>query len=104
MRDIRGRVAFVTGGASGIGLGIAAACLDAGMSVAIADVRDDHLATAVKELGAAPGTLHAMRLDVADRQGRTAMTWAQGVFLATHPPEVKPQTIALLKQLQGGAS
>jgi ankyrin repeat protein len=44
------------------------------------------------------------RLDVADKQGRTALTWAQGVFLATHPPEVKPQTIALLKQLQGGAS
>lgn len=44
------------------------------------------------------------RLDVADKQGRTAMTWAQGVFLATHPPESKPQTIALLKQLQGGAS
>jgi uncharacterized protein len=44
------------------------------------------------------------RLDVADKQGRTALTWAQGVFLATHPPETKPQTIALLKQLQGGAS
>jgi uncharacterized protein len=44
------------------------------------------------------------RLDAADKQGRTAMTWAQGVFLATHPPEVKPQTIALLKQLQNGAS
>ncbi len=44
------------------------------------------------------------RLDVADKEGRTAMTWAQGVFLATHPPEPKPQTIALLKQLQGGAS
>jgi NAD(P)-dependent dehydrogenase (short-subunit alcohol dehydrogenase family) len=74
MRDIKGRVAFITGGASGIGLGIAGAFLDAGMSVAIADLRDDHLATAVKELGAAPGTLHAMQLDVADRDamGRAA--------------------------------
>lgn len=44
------------------------------------------------------------RLDVADNQGRTALTWAQGVFLATHPPEAKPETIALLRQLQGGAS
>jgi hypothetical protein len=43
-------------------------------------------------------------LDKADHQGRTAMTWAQGVFLATHPPEAKPQTIALLKQLQSGHS
>ncbi len=42
------------------------------------------------------------RLDVADKQGRTPMTWAKGVFLATHPPEAKPRTIALLTQLQGG--
>jgi hypothetical protein len=40
-------------------------------------------------------------LDRADGQGRTAMTWARGVFLATHPPEAKPRTIALLEQLQG---
>jgi ankyrin repeat protein len=44
------------------------------------------------------------RLDAADNQGRTAMTWARGVFLATHPPELKPQTVALLKQLQNGTS
>jgi ankyrin repeat protein len=44
------------------------------------------------------------RLDVADKQGRTVMTWAQGVFLATHPPEAKPHTIALLKELQNSAS
>jgi hypothetical protein len=37
---------------------------------------------------------------VADKQGRTPMTWARGVFLATHPPEAKPMTIALLQQLQ----
>ena len=42
------------------------------------------------------------RLDVADKQGRTPMVWAKGVFLATHPPEAKPKTIALLAQLQGG--
>ena len=42
------------------------------------------------------------RLDVADKQGRTPLTWAKGVFLATHPPEAKPRTIALLTQLQGG--
>jgi len=41
--------------------------------------------------GAATGT--------ADREGRTPMAWAQGVFLATHPPEAKPGTVALLKQL-----
>ena len=41
------------------------------------------------------------RLDVADQQGRTPLSWAKGVFLATHPPEAKPKTVALLTQLQG---
>ena len=41
------------------------------------------------------------RLDVQDNEGRTLMRWAQGEFLATHPPEAKPSTIALLKRLMG---
>ena len=39
MEDLEGKVAFVTGGASGIGLGIARALVDAGMKVMIADLR-----------------------------------------------------------------
>jgi uncharacterized protein len=39
------------------------------------------------------------RLDVADAQGRTPLDWAKGVFLATHPPVRKPETIALLERL-----
>jgi ankyrin len=39
------------------------------------------------------------RLDVADAEGRTPLVWAQGVFLATHPPQRKPATIALLERL-----
>ena len=39
------------------------------------------------------------RLDVADAQGRTPLDWAEGVFLATHPPVRKPETIALLQSL-----
>lgn len=38
-------------------------------------------------------------LDVADNEGRTPMVWAEGVFLATHPPERKPETVALLESL-----
>lgn len=41
------------------------------------------------------------RLDVQDAQGRTPMRWAQGEFLALHPPVAKPSTIALLKRLMG---
>jgi ankyrin repeat protein len=39
------------------------------------------------------------RLDVADAHGRTPLDWAEGVFLATHPPVRKPETIALLERL-----
>jgi ankyrin repeat protein len=39
------------------------------------------------------------KLDVADKQGRTPMTYAEGVFLAVQPPVSKPSTIALLKTL-----
>ena len=39
------------------------------------------------------------KLDVKDSEGRTPLDWAEGVFLATHPPEPKPSTIALLKEL-----
>jgi len=46
METLRDKVAFVTGGASGIGLGIAKAMVATGMRVVIADVRDDHLAAA----------------------------------------------------------
>lgn len=39
-------------------------------------------------------------IDSPDRQGRTPLVWAKGVFLATHPPESKPKTVALLQSLQ----
>ena len=39
------------------------------------------------------------KLDVKDSEGRTPLDWANGVFLATHPPEPKSSTIALLKEL-----
>ncbi|MGD8340377.1 MAG: ankyrin repeat domain-containing protein, partial [Gammaproteobacteria bacterium] len=45
--------------------------------------------------------LHAQgaQLDIPDNVGRTPMTWAEGVFLATHAPEAKPSTMALLASL-----
>jgi ankyrin repeat protein len=39
------------------------------------------------------------KLDVADKEGRTPLNWAEGVFLATHPARPKPGTITLIKQL-----
>jgi NAD(P)-dependent dehydrogenase (short-subunit alcohol dehydrogenase family) len=66
MQNLQNKTAFVTGGASGIGLGIAKALLGAGMNVVIADIRDDHLAAAQAELGAREHVL-ALQLDVTDR-------------------------------------
>ncbi len=39
------------------------------------------------------------RLDPKDKEARSALTWAEGVFLATHPGRPKPTSIALLKEL-----
>ena len=39
------------------------------------------------------------KLDVADNVGRTPVTWAHGVFLATHPPVDRPETVALIESL-----
>ncbi|HXI68548.1 MAG TPA: SDR family NAD(P)-dependent oxidoreductase, partial [Steroidobacteraceae bacterium] len=49
MKDLQGKVAFITGGASGIGLGIAGAFLDAGMRAVLADLRQDHIDEAMAE-------------------------------------------------------
>ena len=74
MKDLRGKVAFITGGASGIGLGIAGACADAGMKVVIADLRKDHIAAALGrfEDRGQSGSVHAVHLDVTDRRAMAA--------------------------------
>jgi ankyrin repeat protein len=42
------------------------------------------------------------RLDMMDKEGRTAHKWAQGEFLATHAPVPKPESMALIQKLSGG--
>ena len=44
------------------------------------------------------------KLDVKDKEGRTPLTWAEGVFLATHPAQAKPTSVALIKQLMGNGA
>jgi NAD(P)-dependent dehydrogenase (short-subunit alcohol dehydrogenase family) len=63
---LEGTTAFVTGGARGIGLGIARAVAARGASVALADRDPVALEAARHELGAA--TVRTYQLDVADRQ------------------------------------
>jgi NAD(P)-dependent dehydrogenase (short-subunit alcohol dehydrogenase family) len=50
MKDFAGRTAFVTGGANGVGLGLARALLAEGCNVAIADIRRAHIDAALRAL------------------------------------------------------
>jgi NAD(P)-dependent dehydrogenase (short-subunit alcohol dehydrogenase family) len=67
MKNVEGKVAFITGGANGAGFGMAQAFLKNGMKVVIADIRQDSLDRAMAHFKSAPGA-HAIRLDVADRE------------------------------------
>ena len=72
MKDFNGKIAFITGGASGAGFGQAQVFSEAGCKVVIADVRQDHLDEAMayfKEKGA---PVHAIKLDVTDRAAYAA--------------------------------
>jgi ankyrin repeat protein len=44
------------------------------------------------------------KLDVKDKEGRTPLTWAEGVFLATHPAKPKPGSMTLIKKLLNPAT
>lgn len=63
---MHGKAAFISGGASGIGLGIARALLGAGMRVVIADMRRENLEQARAELRSHEH-VHLLQLDVTDR-------------------------------------
>ncbi|MEV5988908.1 SDR family oxidoreductase [Streptomyces sp. NPDC052051] len=61
-----GEAAFVTGAASGIGLGIARALVAAGAKVALADIDGARLTEVARELTEAGGTVTTVELDVSD--------------------------------------
>jgi NADP-dependent 3-hydroxy acid dehydrogenase YdfG len=66
--DVKGKVAFITGGGSGVGLGQAEVFGKAGAKIAIADIRDDHLDKAVKELAEKGVEATPVKLDITDRE------------------------------------
>ena len=83
MEDVEGKVAFITGGASGVGLGMARAFTGAGMKVVLADIRQEHLDEAMASLGG--GEVHPVRVDVTDRAGMAAAAEeAERVFGKVH--------------------
>ena len=64
MKDLTGRVAVVTGGASGIGYALAERFLAEGMKVVVADIEQVALDGAVEALGAGGGEVLGVRTDV----------------------------------------
>lgn len=61
-----GRVAVVTGGASGIGLAVAERLAAAGMRLVLADIDEEQLAHAADMLGGQGGEVRTVRTDVSD--------------------------------------
>jgi NAD(P)-dependent dehydrogenase (short-subunit alcohol dehydrogenase family) len=66
MDDLAGRVAVITGGASGIGLAMAEAFAASGMHIVLADIELDALEAATQQVGAHGGEVHAVPTDVTD--------------------------------------
>jgi NAD(P)-dependent dehydrogenase (short-subunit alcohol dehydrogenase family) len=66
MQEFKGKTAFVTGGASGIGFAMAKAFAQAGMKVMLADVEKGALDQALKELREFGGNVRGVSCDVAD--------------------------------------
>jgi NAD(P)-dependent dehydrogenase (short-subunit alcohol dehydrogenase family) len=86
MKHLRGKTAFVTGGASGIGLGIVKALANEGMNVAFTWLRQDQLDDAMAWFAQRPHQqVYPLELDVTDREAYArAADEVQRVFSVPH--------------------
>jgi NAD(P)-dependent dehydrogenase (short-subunit alcohol dehydrogenase family) len=66
MSNFTGKVAFVTGAASGIGLALARAFAEAGGNIMLADIEEDALHKAVDDLARIGPEVHGVGCDVAE--------------------------------------
>lgn len=72
MQDFAGQVAFITGGASGAGLGQAKVFGRAGCRIMIADIRQPAIDQALAELRGEGIEAHGIQLDITDRAAYAA--------------------------------
>ena len=88
MQELNGKVAVITGGASGMGRAFADRFAAEGMRIAIADIEEPVLDQAVAELEAAGAEVLGMRCDVSDHgsvqdfgaaDAEEAQPWRAGV-------------------------
>src|SRR5258708_22461145 len=80
MKVLSGQTAFVTGAASGIGLGIVTALSQAGVKVMLCDIEEEALAKAVADLKLTNADVDGVRADVslkAELQGAADATVAR---------------------------
>jgi NAD(P)-dependent dehydrogenase (short-subunit alcohol dehydrogenase family) len=105
--DVRGQVALVTGGASGLGYAFASILADAGANVVIADWNGERLEKAATSLATPSGApVRAVRLDVADaaavracveeivaEHGRLDIAFANAGIARGRPPLLPEGTI-----------
>jgi NAD(P)-dependent dehydrogenase (short-subunit alcohol dehydrogenase family) len=85
LAEVAGKVAFVTGGSSGIGLGMARAFSNAGMKVIFTYLKAEHRDAALAQFQPGNAGVHAIRVDVTDRDGmEKAAAEAERLFGKVH--------------------
>jgi NAD(P)-dependent dehydrogenase (short-subunit alcohol dehydrogenase family) len=85
VQDFRGKVAVITGGASGIGRAIAEALIAEGARIVLADIEESALATTAAELSKGGAEVHPVPTDVTQSEQLVALAdAAESRFGATH--------------------
>ena len=90
MQNFEGRTAVITGGASGIGLAVAARLGREGMNLVLADVEEGSLAAAVEKFEADDVPVLGVPTDVADHEAVTGLAAAAAArFGDVHIPRLE---------------
>jgi len=89
VKEVAGKTAFITGGASGLGLAMARSFTGAGMKVAIADVQEDALAAVKEEFAESNADVITIRADVTDPMDWVEKTPRISTSIASTPTKTE---------------